>query len=112
MLFQKFFSPKALFAPLVTLAVGIAACQPQGEPPTPTAGGAPGSAPAADTQAGGANISGAGATFPAPLYQRWFTEYNRKVNPNVRVSYQSVGSGAGLEQYINGTVRDVRLKIA
>jgi phosphate transport system substrate-binding protein len=50
------------------------------------------------------NISGAGATFPAPIFQRWFDAYNRQVNPNVQVSYQSVGSGAGLEQYINGTV--------
>jgi len=49
-------------------------------------------------------ISGAGATFPAPLFQRWFDTYNREVNPDVQVSYQSVGSGAGLEQYINGTV--------
>lgn len=50
------------------------------------------------------SISGAGATFPAPLFQRWFDAYNRQVDPNVQVSYQSVGSGAGLEQYINGTV--------
>jgi phosphate transport system substrate-binding protein len=49
-------------------------------------------------------ISGAGATFPAPLFQRWFDTYNREVDSNVQVSYQSVGSGAGLEQYINGTV--------
>jgi len=50
------------------------------------------------------SISGAGATFPAPLFQRWFDAYNREVDSNVQVSYQSVGSGAGLEQYINGTV--------
>ncbi len=49
-------------------------------------------------------ISGAGATFPAPLLQRWFDTYNRTVDSNVQVSYQSVGSGAGLEQVINGTV--------
>ncbi|HYW21672.1 MAG TPA: phosphate ABC transporter substrate-binding protein PstS [Nodularia sp. (in: cyanobacteria)] len=49
-------------------------------------------------------ISGAGATFPAPLFQRWFDAYNRQVDPNVQVSYQSIGSGAGLEQYINNTV--------
>ncbi len=49
-------------------------------------------------------ISGAGATFPAPLYQNWFTTYAQNVNPDVQISYQSVGSGAGLEQYINGTV--------
>lgn len=49
-------------------------------------------------------ISGAGATFPAPIFQRWFDAYNRQVDSSVQVSYQSVGSGAGLEQYINGTV--------
>ncbi len=49
-------------------------------------------------------ISGAGATFPAPIFQRWFDAYNRQVDPNVQVSYQSIGSGAGLEQYINDTV--------
>lgn len=48
-------------------------------------------------------LSGAGASFPAPLFQRWFAAYNQ-VNPNVQVSYQSVGSGAGLEQTIAGTV--------
>ncbi|HIK24531.1 MAG: phosphate ABC transporter substrate-binding protein PstS [Thermosynechococcus sp. Uc] len=50
------------------------------------------------------SISGAGATFPAPLYQNWFKTYAQQVDPNVQISYQSVGSGAGLEQYINGTV--------
>lgn len=49
-------------------------------------------------------LSGAGATFPAPLYQNWFATYAQDENPDVQVSYQSVGSGAGLEQYINGTV--------
>jgi phosphate transport system substrate-binding protein len=49
------------------------------------------------------SIIGAGASFPAPLYQRWFSEYN-KSNPAVQVSYQSVGSGAGVEQFIQGTV--------
>ncbi len=63
-------------------------------------------APVSDALGGGdvIAISGAGATFPAPLYQRWFDAYNREVDPAVQVSYQSVGSGAGLEQYINGTV--------
>jgi phosphate transport system substrate-binding protein len=50
-----------------------------------------------------ASLSGAGASFPAPLYQRWFSEYNQ-LNPGVQVSYQSVGSGAGVEQYLQGTV--------
>ena len=49
------------------------------------------------------SLSGAGASFPAPLYQRWFSEYNQQ-NPGVQISYQSVGSGAGVEQYLQGTV--------
>lgn len=49
------------------------------------------------------SLSGAGASFPAPLYQRWFSEYNQ-LNPGVRISYQSVGSGAGVNQYLEGTV--------
>jgi phosphate transport system substrate-binding protein len=89
---------KAFIAPLAALALGLAAC---GQQTTTTPG--TDTSPAAQ-QGPSANISGAGATFPAPLYQRWFTEYNRNVNPGVQVSYQSVGSGAGLEQYINGTV--------
>lgn len=48
-------------------------------------------------------LSGAGATFPAPLYQRWGVEYN-KVNPAVQVNYQSVGSGAGVKNFISGVV--------
>ena len=50
-----------------------------------------------------ASLSGAGASFPAPLYQRWFSEFNQQ-NPEVKISYQSVGSGAGVEQYLQGTV--------
>ncbi len=49
------------------------------------------------------SLTGAGASFPAPLYQRWFAEYNKK-NPNIKVSYQSVGSGAGVEQFSKETV--------
>lgn len=52
---------------------------------------------------GKVSLTGAGATFPAPLYQRWFFDYN-KANPNIQVSYQSVGSGAGVEQFIQKTV--------
>lgn len=48
-------------------------------------------------------LSGAGATFPAPLYQRWAVEYN-KAHPEVQVNYQSVGSGAGVKQFTQGTV--------
>ena len=48
-------------------------------------------------------ISGAGATFPAPLYQRWGAEYN-KLHPAVQVNYQSVGSGAGVKNFTAGVV--------
>ena len=50
-----------------------------------------------------ADIHGAGASFPAPLYDRWFKDYVR-AHPNVRVDYQSVGSGAGITQFTNKTV--------
>jgi phosphate transport system substrate-binding protein len=48
-------------------------------------------------------ISGAGATFPAPLYQRWGVEFN-KVQSGIQVNYQSVGSGAGVKNFIQGVV--------
>jgi len=48
-------------------------------------------------------LSGAGATFPAPLYQRWAVEYNKQV-PAIRVNYQSVGSGAGVNNFLQGVV--------
>ena len=47
-------------------------------------------------------INGAGATFPAPIYQRWFADYAKETGK--RVNYQSVGSGAGVRQFIAGTV--------
>jgi phosphate transport system substrate-binding protein len=48
------------------------------------------------------NINGAGATFPAPIYQRWFADYAAQTGN--KVNYQSVGSGAGVRQYIANTV--------
>jgi phosphate transport system substrate-binding protein len=48
-------------------------------------------------------INGAGATFPTPIYSKWFDEYN-KMHPNVQINYQSVGSGAGIRQISNQTV--------
>src|SRR5580704_9230318 len=49
----------------------------------------------------GESIQGAGATFPAPLYKRWFLEYY-KLYPQVRVNYQAIGSGAGIRQFTEG----------
>jgi phosphate transport system substrate-binding protein len=48
-------------------------------------------------------INGAGATFPYPIYSKWFSEYN-KLHPNVQINYQSIGSGGGIRQLTAGTV--------
>jgi phosphate transport system substrate-binding protein len=48
-------------------------------------------------------IHGAGATFPYPIYSKWFAEFN-KLRSDVEINYQSLGSGAGIRQLINGTV--------
>jgi phosphate transport system substrate-binding protein len=48
-------------------------------------------------------LQGTGATFPAPLYQRWFNEYN-KMHPDVEINYQALGSGAGIKQFQQGLV--------
>lgn len=96
------FSPSRValssFAALLSLAsVG---CGPQnagapeapGGQPTP----APGAAPSSQV-----TLNASGATFPAPLYQRWFAEYN-KLHPEVQVNYQGVGSGAGIKSFTDG----------
>jgi phosphate transport system substrate-binding protein len=49
------------------------------------------------------NIIGAGATFPAPMYTKWFDEYH-KANPKVQINYGGGGSGAGIRQVTEGTV--------
>src|SRR5229473_2453200 len=49
------------------------------------------------------SLQGAGATFPNPLYQKWVSEYG-KINPNIRIDYQSIGSGGGIKQIQAQTV--------
>ena len=49
------------------------------------------------------SLNGAGATFPYPLYSKWMSEYNSK-HPNVRINYQSIGSGGGIRQITAKTV--------
>ena len=49
------------------------------------------------------SLHGAGATFPNPLYQKWLSEYG-KLHPNVRIDYQSIGSGGGIKQLKEQTV--------
>ena len=48
-------------------------------------------------------VNGAGATFPFPLYSKWFSDYN-KLHPDIRFNYQSIGSGGGIQQFTAGTV--------
>jgi phosphate transport system substrate-binding protein len=52
---------------------------------------------------GSIDLRGAGATFPNPLYQKWLSEYG-KVHPNVKIDYQSIGSGGGINQLKKQTV--------
>jgi phosphate transport system substrate-binding protein len=49
------------------------------------------------------NLNGAGATFPNPIYQKWFSEYHN-AHKDVQINYQSIGSGGGIQQLTSGTV--------
>ena len=90
---------------LAALVFGLAACNSS----SPTGSESPdstGSSPAASSQAASGSkvtLNGAGASLPNPLYQKWFAEYNKQ-NPNIQISYQSVGSGAGINQFLEQTV--------
>ena len=81
-------------AVLVTLPLGWG-CSGSSEPPSAGGGATP---PSTAIQ-----INGAGATFPYPIYSKWFSEYN-KLHPNVEINYQSIGSGGGIRQITNRTV--------
>ena len=76
------------------LALTAAACGPR-------AGGGNAGGPAPGGPA--VRVQGAGASFPAPLYQKWLSEY-KKVNPSAAIDYQSTGSGAGVKQFSEGTI--------
>ncbi|HVO10452.1 MAG TPA: phosphate ABC transporter substrate-binding protein PstS [Vicinamibacteria bacterium] len=68
-----------------------------------------GGSPPAQSQSGGQAsggallVNGAGATFPYPLYSKWFSDYS-KLHPDVHFNYQSIGSGGGIQQFTAGTV--------
>uniref|UniRef100_B8HNN7 Phosphate-binding protein n=1 Tax=Cyanothece sp. (strain PCC 7425 / ATCC 29141) TaxID=395961 RepID=B8HNN7_CYAP4 len=93
---QPTFSRFLLGVAGVTLIAGLFSCQTQNNPPAAVS-------PAPTAESGKVSLTGAGASFPAPLYQRWSSAYN-ETNPNVQISYQSVGSGAGVNQFLAGTV--------
>jgi len=48
-------------------------------------------------------LNGAGATFPYPIYSKWFSDYN-KIHSDIQINYQSIGSGGGIRQLLSGTV--------
>ncbi|MBZ5553420.1 MAG: phosphate ABC transporter substrate-binding protein PstS [Acidobacteriia bacterium] len=50
-----------------------------------------------------AQLNGAGATFPYPIYSKWFDEYH-KLHPDIQINYQSIGSGGGIQQLLKSTV--------
>ena len=79
-------------AVILVAAVGLGGC------------GAPATTPAVPVKppAQSVNLTGAGATFPAPLYTKWFDEYNKLTG--VKVNYQAIGSGGGISQITEGTV--------
>lgn len=65
-------------------------------------GGQPASS-GAPAGGGQAQINGAGATFPNPIYSKWFFEYNT-LHPDIEINYQPIGSGGGIRQVLNQTV--------
>jgi phosphate transport system substrate-binding protein len=89
----------------------LAACGPSGGSdqgggpvPVPKPDEPPAAAPSGEPGApGNIDLHGAGATFPYPLYSKWVDEY-QKSNPNVRINYQSIGSGGGIRQITERTV--------
>ncbi len=99
---------------LVAIAILASACASSAQPVNPPSGNAPAAAPTAASNApvampttaapaGVITMNGAGATFPYPLYSRWFSEYS-KIDKSVQFNYQSIGSGGGIAQITAKTV--------
>jgi phosphate transport system substrate-binding protein len=85
--------------PILALAAALAlatGCKEKG-------GSVTGQGSTAATTGEAIEIQGAGATFPYPLYSKWIAEY-QKIDPQVRINYQSIGSGGGIRQLIERTV--------
>jgi phosphate transport system substrate-binding protein len=84
---------------LVSVVLG---CNSPSEPVRPAAAPPEPAAPA-PAAAKNVDLQGAGATFPFPLYSKWVAEY-QKVDPAIRINYQSIGSGGGIRQITERTV--------
>jgi phosphate transport system substrate-binding protein len=83
---------------LAVALMAVAACS--SEPKADAAGAA--QAARSSGSSGGVGLTGAGATFPYPLYSKWFSDYARQTG--VKINYQSIGSGGGIRQLTEGTV--------
>ena len=98
---------RALFLTLIAVSFSVASCG-GGQNSGGEASSSASSSPAASTSSaggGGAGVSllGTGGTFPQPLYQQWFSEYNQQ-HPNVKITYQALGSKAGIQQFTQNLV--------
>ena len=87
---------------LVLAGMILTACGTSANASTSTTGSA-GSVPSSSSSAGSIQMTGAGATFPFPLYSRWFYDY-AFVDSSVKFNYQSIGSGGGIKQITEKTV--------
>ena len=101
---------RAFVLALIAISFGVASCdQKSGGGDTSTSPNTTSPTTSTSSAGGGggggagASLSGAGATFPAPLYQKWFSDYNKQ-HPEAKIGYQAVGSGTGISQFTKGTV--------
>jgi phosphate transport system substrate-binding protein len=94
-----------VFASSTALMVSLVSCSTpnQANNPTTATKVSPQASPSTLALTQEVMLNGSGASFPAPLYQRWFHDLNQR-NPNLKVNYLSVGSGAGVEQFTKKTV--------
>ena len=105
--FNTISSRREFLVTAMTTAIALKACQ--GDPPDPSASSSTPSTPSTSSTApppastAPITLYGAGATFPSFLYLRWFKDYNSQ-NPNAQISYQPIGSAAGIQQFLSGTV--------
>ena len=93
---------KAFLVPVALAALAVGCKQPG--PPLEKGEGKGESVSASKASSGDSiDLQGAGATFPYPLYSKWVAEYQR-IDPRVRINYQSIGSGGGIRQIVEQTV--------
>lgn len=88
--------------PIFAAAVGVWACGSESSQKQSNDTTKPAAATATGGSGAGVDLTGAGATFPAPLYFKWFNDYAARTG--VKINYQSLGSGAGIQQISQQTV--------